>query len=117
MKALLWTLDIAATLVLIAIVAGLTMPRGCGPRPWQETRLRITKLEFVLDACRIDAASMPERIRCAIESTRQLTLVDQQGTPLVVSATGACSTVPFCGIHSAGPNRVDECGSGDDLGC
>lgn len=117
--------EMAAVLVLVGVVAVVVVypfDSGCGP--WNPTRSRLALLEMMVEPCNGPSASLRSRLHClygmigevsASRRNASALLVDAYDTPIHFGPTEKCRTVKFCSIYSSGPDRVDDCGGGDDI--
>lgn len=113
------------TVILPGAVTGIVtiavVTWRCGPAsPWTRTRVQLTKLEWALQPCDThrplaSAGSCLQQLRQMTGAANPIRWHDGFGTPLQLSVSSKCWRVPFCGAYSAGPDRSDDCGAGDDL--
>jgi hypothetical protein len=117
--------EILCVVILIIAVATIVVDQiviRCGPGPWNLTRAQIVKLEMLLDDCR-PLTNLHAKLLCVgelaaagtFQTSRGSMLDDAYGTPLHFGPSKKCSKIPFREIYSSGPNRIDDCGSGDDI--
>lgn len=113
-----------ATILLSAVVGIVVIDAvtwRCGPAsPWTRTRLQLAKLEWALQPC--DTRRPVASAWTCLQQLRQMTAAanpvrwhDGFGRPLQLSVSSKCWRVSFCGAYSAGRDRIDDCGAGDDL--
>ncbi|MEZ5462932.1 hypothetical protein [Dokdonella sp.] len=87
------------------------------------THVRLSFLRAILSECRVENL-LPNEIRECVRldavgknlpvGAEDYFLTDYYGEPFILERTDSCND-EFTGIYSKGPNRVDECGGGDDI--
>lgn len=109
--------------VVVAAIVVYQVGSHCTNGPWHKTKSQIAKLEMMLDDCR-PLTNLDAKLLCVgqlvadgrFRTSSRSMLYDAYGTMLHFGPSTKCSKIPFREIYSSGPNRIDDCGSGDDIG-
>lgn len=115
-----YVVNLTLTPILIAVLVSCTQVDNRR----MSTHAKILNVRDALDSCNSKATTLEDIILCVEQYAVRLGipkensryfLVDSYGEQLVLVPSKGCEMKAMTFPYSRGPNRIDECGSGDDV--